>query len=285
MARKTKRLIISTLSGGLGNQMFQYAVGRALALRRGSELELDVGWLQPASFVSRFTYELGIFHVDVGLTNAYRHRRRERLREVLGLAPPAYVYKPLTFDQKSLELPGYVRLVGYWQNEKYFADCADVIRSDFEFRDPLDASDSVIAAQIETSTAVAVHVRRGDNVSNPASTRFHGVLPLEYYRSASERIRSSVSELHFFVFSDDPEWCHANLELGGPTTFVDHNQDNAADDLRLMTLCQHHIIANSTYSWWGAWLSRGEDKIVIAPKKFVAADVRHDVVPEHWVTL
>jgi len=246
----------------------------------------DVELERPESYVTRFKYELGAFKLDVGLTSAYRHRRRERVREVLGLAPPAYVYKPLVFDPKVLEEPGYVRLVGYWQNEKYFEEIADVIRSDFEFREPLDASDAAIAVEIERSTAVSVHVRRGDNVWNPASTRFHGVLPLEYYRSATELIRSSVSEPHFFVFSDDPEWCRANLQLPGPVTVVDHNQDNAGDDLRLMALCRHHVVANSTYSWWGAWLSRREDKIVVAPKKFVAAaGVEHDVVPDHWVTL
>jgi hypothetical protein len=284
MAKKTKRLIISTLTSGLGNQMFQYAVGRALALRHGSDLVLDTGWLRPASYVTRYSYELGVFQVDVGVTSAYRHRRRERLREILGLAPPPYVYKPLTFDPNVLDLPGYIRLVGYWQSEKYFEEYADVIRSDFEFRDPLDGPDSEIAAKIEASTAISVHVRRGDAIW-PASWHFHGILPLAYYHSATRRILHSAPDAHFFVFSDDPDWCRANLELG-PTTFVDHYQDNAGDDLRLMALCRHHVIANSTYSWWGAWLNPRKDKIVIAPKRFfVPLDFRHDIVPEHWVTL
>ena len=108
--------------------MFQYAAGRALALRRGSELQLDVGWLHPHRRATRFRYELGSFPVDAELISAYRHRRREQLRERLGLAPPARRYTAFPFDPKVLELPGRVRLIGYWQSEKYFQD--------YEARDP-----------------------------------------------------------------------------------------------------------------------------------------------------
>jgi hypothetical protein len=281
-----KQVVISTLVGGLGNQMFQYAAGRALALRRGSELQLDVGWLHPASPTSRFRYELGSFPVEADLISAYRHRRREQLRERLGLAPPARRYTAFPFDPAVLELPGRVRLTGYWQSEKYFQDQEAVIRVEFSRTDPLDAPNEATAAEIAASTAVCVSVRRGDYVTDPEINRYHGVLPLEYYTAGVELVRRSLPDARFFVFSDDLDWCRVNLRLGGPMTFVDHDQNRPADDLRLMALCPHHIIANSTFSWWGAWLAAGRDGIVVAPKQWaVAEDVGPDLIPERWVRL
>lgn len=281
---RRKQVIISTLVGGLGNQMFQYAAGRALALRRGSELQLDVGWLGGPTTVGR--YALGSFRIEAELINAYRHRRRERLREIVGLAPPVRRHTSFRFDSTILDLPGRVRLVGYWQSEKYFKEYEDVIRSEFSCKESLVGPNAVTAAEIAGSTAVCVHVRRGDYVSDPQVLRYHGVLPLSYYASAAEHVLSSVPHAHFFVFSDDLNWCRSNLRLAGPMTFVDHKQNRASDDLRLMTLCRHHIIANSSFSWWGAWLAPGHDRIVIAPKQWAAAeDVGPDLIPERWIRL
>jgi hypothetical protein len=278
-----KQVVISTLVGGLGNQMFQYAAGRALALRRGCELQLDAGWLESGSTV---TYALGCFPIEAEVISAYRHRRRQRALELLGLAPPVRRHTAFRFDEEVLELPGRIRLVGYWQSEKYFKDHEAAIRSEFTRKDPLDEPNVATAAEIEAATAVCVHVRRGDYVSDRQINRYHGVLPLEYYISAVELVLRSVPDAHFFVFSDDIGWCRANLSIGGQTTFVDHNRNQPADDLRLMALCRHHIIANSTFSWWGAWLATAEDPIVIAPKQWaVAEDVGPDLIPKRWIRL
>ena len=279
-------LIISTLAGALGNQMFQYAAGRALALRHGTELRLDLGWLAPRS---RFVYELDVFALDVELVWTYRHMRRARLRELFRLAPPVrqqdWKREGFTFDPGVLALPANARLAGYWQSEKYFADQADAIRADFAFTDPLDEQNADAAAQIAASIAVAVHVRRGDYVTDPGARDFLGTLPLDYYSSAAELVRRRAPDAHFFVFSDDPDWCRAHLRLGGPTTFVDHNEGRGALDLRLMTLCRHHVIANSSFSWWGAWLARPEGQIVVAPRRWGAASDAGDVVPDRWCLL
>jgi hypothetical protein len=279
-------LIISTLAGALGNQMFQYAAGRALALRRGTELALDLGWLAPRS---RFVYELGVFQLDVELVWTYRHMRRARLRELLRLAPPARLQdwkrEGFTFDPGVLELPANARLAGYWQSEKYFADHADAIRADFEFHEPLDERNAAAAAEITASTAVALHVRRGDYVTDPGARSYLGALPLEYYRDAAELVRSYAPDPHFYVFSDDPAWCRTHLRFGSPTTFVDHNQGRGHDDLRLMTLCRHHVIANSSFSWWGAWLARPDGQIVVAPRRWGADADAGDIVPERWCLL
>ena len=208
------------------------------------------------------------------------------LRELVGLAPPTWRHTAFSFDPRVIDLPGYIRLVGYWQSEKYFKDYEDVIRSDFTFGYPLDAPNSATAREIEATTAVCVSVRRGDYVTNPDVRRYHGVLSLEYYRSAAELIQRRVPDAHFFVFSDDIDWCRANLALGGRTTFVDHDQNRPADDLRLMTLCRHHIMANSTFSWWGAWLCENPDTVVVGPQRWaIAEDVGPDLLPERWIRL
>lgn len=279
-------LIISTLAGALGNQMFQYAAGRALALRRGTQLRLDLGWLAPQS---RFVYELGVFDLDVELTWAYRHTRRERLKELVGLAPAArrqdWRREGFSFDAAVIDLPERSRLVGYWQSEKYFQDYADVIRADFEFRHALDRPNAEVERAIAAAPAVAVHVRRGDYVTDPGARAFLGTLPVDYYTKAARLLLDRASDARFFVFSDDPAWCRSHLSLGGPTTFVTHNQGRGQDDLRLMTLCRHHIIANSSFSWWGAWLGASAGQIVVAPKTWGAAGDAGDVIPDRWYRL
>ena len=138
---------------------------------------------------------------------------------------------------------------------------------------------------IQSSDAVAIHVRRGDYISNQNTTEFHGICSLDYYHKAIDEIISKVNDPHFFVFSDDPEWTQENLKIDAPTTYVAHNSsDKNYEDLRLMSLCNHFIIANSSFSWWGAWLSRNESKIVIAPSRWFQ-DIKYndsDRLPEEW---
>lgn len=282
-----KRVVTSILAGGLGNQMFQYAAGRALSLRRACPLQLDVSLLARPSHVTSRPYQLDGFILDAELVSSYRHAGIERLRALMGLAPPVWRHTAFRFDPTVLDLPGYVRLLGFWQSEKYFEDCADVIRGDFAFREPPRGENAAVADEISASNAVSVHVRRGDYVSNPDVNRYHGTLPLEYYRAAAERVRRSEPDATFFVFSDDPTWCRTHLQLDAPVRLIDHNQQRPVADLQLMSQCRHHIIANSTMSWWGAWLSAGRDNpVVIAPQRWAAAeDVGPDLIPKHWIRL
>lgn len=276
--------VVSTLVGGLGNQLFQYAAGRALALCRGVPLQLDVGWLAP--YVTRHAYELGAYGLDVELITDYRRRRLSRARELVGLAPPVFRHTAFPFEPKVIDLPGRVRLVGYWQSEKYFSDHADTIRSDLKLPYPLDDANAATAAAMAASTAACLSVRRGDYATDARINRYHGVLPLEYYRAGVQVITERAPDARFFVFSDDIAWCRTNLILDAPAKFVDHEQNRPADDLRLMAMCRYHVIANSTFSWWGAWLARHEDKLVVAPKQWAQAeDVGPDLVPPGWIRL
>ena len=281
-------MVISTLIGGLGNQMFQYAAGRALALRHGTDLRLDLGWLEnpPADLTPR-RYELDCFRLEAELCSIYPRTTRERARELLGRSPRVWREEMFRFDPQVLQLPDNMRLIGYWVSERYFADHAAQIREDFRFRNMPPGRIRELANGVASSSSVSIHVRRGDYVTNKATRAFHGVLPLDYYHAAVSCIREAVADPRFYVFSDDVDWCRVNLALGAPTTFVENKGIRASEDLRLMSLCSHHVIANSSFSWWGAWLGAHPDKFVVAPRRWIAEEAldTSDVLPPEWVTV
>lgn len=178
-------------------------------------------------------------------------------------------------------------LAGYWQSEKYFSDASETIRADFTFRQPLSEQNAEMAERIGQGMSVSLHVRRGDYASNPKTNTAHGLCSLEYYRAAVLHMAEHIERPEFFVFSDDIAWVKANLEIDFPCWYVDHNQGTESyNDMRLMSLCRHHIIANSSFSWWGAWLNRDPDKIVVAPRRWFANGKRsEDLLPASWVSL
>jgi hypothetical protein len=179
--------------------------------------------------------------------------------------------------------------LGYWQSYRYFSDVAAPVAAEFEPVEVLSSVSQVLADRIAETPSVAVHVRRGDYVTLPSAANFHGVLPLGYYAQAMESIHLTEPQAHFFVFSDDLAWCKAHLPGDLPMTFVGHNAGSDAwQDLTLMSHCRHHVIANSSFSWWGAWLADQRwgvtGRRVIAPKRWFAGQqqVSPDRYPEHW---
>jgi hypothetical protein len=298
--RNSSDTIIVRLIGGLGNQMFQYAAGRALALRSGAALKLDVSGFETYGLRR---YELDAYPIAatladagelamVGVGAAPPSLPLRILAKLTGIKPPRnpfhYREPHFPFDAKLASQPLPLFMDGYWQSERYFSDIAQTLRAELTPRDAMDAANAATAAEIASVTAVSLHVRRGDYVSNAHTNAYHGVCSLDYYRTAIDHIRAHVSAPHLFVFSDDAEWTRANLTSDLPTTYVSANPpDKGFRDLQLMSLCQHHIIANSSFSWWGAWLNGQPGKIVIAPKTWFSAggnDTR-DLVPEAWVRL
>lgn len=276
--------------GGLGNQMFQYAVGRALALARGTTLELDRGWyLEEGQRAKvRRVFELDSFELQARMTQypAALVRRWEagrltlpRRRMVVIRAADA----DMAFDQSILDAPDRTLLIGYWQSEKYFSGVADVIRRDFSFRRPAAAENLRMGEAIRGRGAIAVHVRRADYVSDP----MHPTLGVEYYERAARIVLGRVADPIFVVFSDDADWAKANLDFGCSTVYVTRNAGKSWEDLRLMTLCRHHIIANSSFSWWGAWLGTSPDKVVVAPERWFGDETldTRDLIPPGWVRL
>jgi hypothetical protein len=279
-------MVTVRLIGGLGNQMFQYATGRAIAHRRQVPLALD---LRAFPDHDNRNYSLDVFNIMAKLTDG-GIMRLGRLRglcsrvRIPGL-PYVWLERGYTFDPSVLDAPGNLYLAGYWTTEKYFKDVEDILRKDFSFKNAPTDQNAGVADRIRSVNSVSVHVRRSDYVTNPVATQFHGTCSLDYYREAVGFIASRVTNPEYFVFSDDPDWTRENLRIDGPTTYVTHNTiDNGYEDLRLMTLCRNHIIANSTFSWWGAWLA-APGGLVVAPKRWMnntTVDTK-DVVPERWM--
>lgn len=292
-------MVITNLIGGLGNQMFQYTAGRALSLEYGVPLRLDISGFAGYGLHQGFELQR-IFNckaeiaseADVGSILGWQssHIIRQVVSRpnVAAFRCKEFVVEPhFQYWQGIQKVPCNCYLKGYWQSEKYFLKVADQIHEDFSFRLPLKKRNAELAKQINQVSAVSLHVRRGDYANNPATTAVHGLCSLDYYRAAIKYVAERVAQPHFFVFSDDITWVKSNLKMVFPCEYVDHNQGvESYNDMRLMSMCKHHIIANSSFSWWGAWLNPEADKIVVAPKQWFSNqnDVR-DLLPKTWVLL
>jgi hypothetical protein len=281
MERLVRPRVTSYLMGGCANQIFQYATGLALARRLGVDLLLDISWFETAKPNQPRMYSLGLF----------KGVNAPTVRSLLGqvIREDGLRYQPELLENA----PRKCSLVGYWQCEKYFFELRDELRERLLPREPLPersiATERAILNAGERS--VFVTVRRTDYVGNP----YHVLLPMEYYRKAAGLIASKVPDPRFFIFSDDPEWCETNFTLPYHTTIsgnfyrtVDHLGREDAE-LYLMRLCRHAIMANSSYSWWGAWL--GADLtcgVVIAPKDWSGPAFKGDapdIIPTRWMKL
>jgi len=205
----------------------------------------------------------------------------------LGLHPQVRQERGHNFDASLMMAQPPLYLEGYWQSEKYFREARDELLQDFSWRTAPAGRNIATLEQIEGSESIAVHVRRGDYVSNPGTTAHHGVLGLPYYEAAMHLAAQRSRNPIFFVFSDDIPWAREPLARLGTCVFVDQNSGAASEDLRLMSACKHQIIANSSFSWWAAWLNTNPNKMVVAPKNWLAKppDTFKDVFAAGWTTL
>jgi hypothetical protein len=286
------------LTGGLGNQLFQYAAARRLALVRGVQLVLDIGWFRheaPAYPVPRpYALEcLGLPARLVSLKPATIARWERGQAARLGLWTGRRIRLPVihqseawdTIDERVLNAPGDVMLLGYWQSERYFEDAAETIRAELRLPAAPDARFGQLLETIEASEAIAVHVRRGDYVTVPQVAERHGTLSPAYYHQAVSLVAERAGgDAHVFVFSDDPEWAEEHLALELPATHVGRTTWPAPAELRLMVSCRHHVIANSSWSWWGAWLAEPAGQVVVAPRDWFR-DRSTAIVPPRWMTI
>ncbi len=303
-------MIITWLSGGLGNQMFQYAAGLALAERRRTVLKLDPTWFrEDPTYAPHNRYALSCFHITeqfatadeverakgIRLTRTERWARAAagalRLRHVAAFGrqpghlhqPPTFAFYPEFFDQ-----PDGTYLGGMFQSERFFAPVADLLRLQFSIRYPAAPGVAGVAARIRSGPSVAVHVRRGDYATNAGFRRELGVLDPVYHERAFRLVRERHPAATFYVFSDDIEAVAREIRPPGPHVFVRPQPGwPAHDELRLMSLCDHFIIANSTFSWWAAWLGTNPGKLVVAPDPWFSGPDRDvsDVVPSGWLRL
>lgn len=285
-------------TGGLGNQLFQYALGRSLAIRNGGEVVIDPwevrrGRSRPL-VLDKFRIQARLVTpLEYALCRVVESQHLQPLARIMRACAPRRFPGVLRrrwhgFDASVLEIHKSVFIEGWFQSELYFREFGEQMRDELQLREAPSEANQRWLEQINSAEAVCVHVRRGDYLTNASVRERIGVCGLEYYRSAIDYVRQRVSSPVFFVFSDDPDWTRQNLDVPEPRHFISHNC-NVADweDLRLMSACRHFIIANSTFSWWGAWLGERENTIVAAPKQwFLDPNVREeDIVPERWVRI
>jgi hypothetical protein len=268
--------VVARIFGGLGNQLFIYAAARRLALVTGSELVID----DVSGFVHDLVYQrhYQLDHFSVPCRKATSSERLEpfsrvrrnlkrRMNRILPIGRRSYIQQEgMDFDARILGIKpkGSVYLEGYWQSEGYFKDIEPVLRDDLRIKPPTDARNLEMSSRIRACMAVAVHVRFFDLPGETGVTNAPG----DYYERAVGELEKQVPSAHYFVFSDQPELARSRIPLPDDrVTCVSHNRGDelAYADLWLMTQCQHFIIANSTFSWWGAWLSTSPAKRVIAP--------------------
>lgn len=292
----TSKSIIIKVSGGLGNQLFQYALGRNLQLTHHQPVSFDLSWYSTQTLR---TYELQHFHATVPLANYTRigplFRYRPRGGMLGRFLDPFRVdtkrYKREThpgFDPEVLTLEAPAYLDGYWQSEKYFAPIRNLLQQELTLKELPNDANAQLLERIASSPSISLHVRRGDYVTSASTNAFHGTASLDYYRAGVEHLATVTPGATIYIFSDDQAWVKDNLHFSQPTVFVDVNSaDRARDDIRLMSACQHHIIANSSFSWWGAWLNPKPGKVVVAPKRWFADPTvdTADLVPQEWVRL
>ena len=292
-------MVITHLSGGLGNQMFQYAAARALSLNLNAQLRLDI-----SSFA---IYQLHQgFELQRIFNCSFEVASKENIYNLLGWQSLPAVKRVLVRssmatlrNEKFIVEPHFhywsgiknlfknCYLDGYWQSEKYFINVAEQIRKDFSFKLPMQRENAELARRIAQGNAISLHVRRGDYVSNPKNIATHGLCTTEFYQAAIIHIAKLVKNPHFFVFSDDIKWVKSNLKFEFPHQFVDNNHGKESyNDMRLMSLCKHNIIANSSFSWWSAWLNANSEKIIIAPKNWFANKTfTQDLTPASWMKI
>lgn len=290
--------VVVRLAGGLGNQMFQYAAGRAVALASGRSLLLDGSGI--ARGPSDRRYELGA--LAIAGEPAEPITRAVIRAQVGGRVPPALraVARAVSrrqwtllgdsgsaCDERLFTTAGDLVLDGFWQSAAYAERSQEIegaLRREFSLRDALPNRLATLAREIEACESVCVHVRRGDYVVDPLIAAVHGALPPEYHSAAGGFIAAHVPGAAFFVFSDDMAWAREHLRLPGPTRFVDAAEGLPAMDQRLMASCRHFIIANSTFSWWAAWLGAWPAKRVVAPRRwFVDRPVPAGLLPDSWM--
>jgi hypothetical protein len=288
-------MITVKLKGGLGNQLFQYALGKNLAIRNKTELCLDLSVyynnFQKHDYTLR-GYELGVFKINTKLILPPKipilpQIIAKRLSNVIHKTSVAsskkvIVEKNFRFDSEVLYSGDNSYLNGYWHSEKYFKEIAPDLRKDLILKEKLSQPAENIKNNIRNSKSISLHIRRGDYLTNSWAQKTYCQLPLSYYQEAVEVIQEKEERMKCFIFSDDPTWVKDNIKLPNDLIFITGNKNY--EDLYLMSLCTHNVIANSSFSWWGAWLNENPFKKIIAPKQWFKDDKveTKDLIPEEW---
>ena len=293
-------MIVVKLQGGLGNQLFQYATARALARHHRTSVAFDLSFFQALDANTAITprsyelHNLGIVPRSVPLLSQIAYGlwrppfQKKRIQQLAQRLHAGMIYREKSFRfDPTLRASTTDRtyLVGYFQSERYFEDSRTLLLEELKFP---TSPPPELASLIQSTPSVSLHIRRGDYATNPITRQFHGMCSLDYYAKAVELLTEKLGPIHLFVFSDDLAWAREKLHFAHPVTFVEgHSGAHSYKDMQLMSLCHHHIIAYSSFSWWGAWLNPSPEKIVIAPRQWFAEPTAEsqsqDLVPPSWI--
>ncbi|WGD34884.1 alpha-1,2-fucosyltransferase [Olleya sp. YS] len=273
-------MIVIKLIGGLGNQMFQYAAAKAVALHTKQELKLDTSGFDDYNL---HDYGLHHFNINAKLFNQ-KSKWIRKLEHKLNLTTyyneQSFRFNPEVFNINTKN----IQLNGYFQSEDYFINYRNDILNNFKIVSPLKQQTQYLLAEMAKTNAVSIHIRRGDFLKHEV----HNTSKAQYYKDAMAVIESKIEQPTYYLFSDDMEWVKANFKTNHKAVYVDCNDAATAfEDIKLMSNCKHNIIANSSFSWWSAWLNTNPNKIVIAPKQWFNGDQYDytDVVPKSWIKL
>jgi hypothetical protein len=293
-------MVIIKLQGGLGNQMFQYAFASILAKKNKTKVIIDGRFFKRSEKTPGFTprkFELDIFDntyfmaSDLDAISFHHLSKLNKVKRKLGFPYPQ-IYEEPSFDYQTaaLSIKSPVYLKGYFQSYKYFIGYEEFIKHKFSFPvDKLDYISKELLFTINSSNTIAIHIRRGDYVSDKITAEYHGSCSLDYYFESIKLLTSKNEDFTLVFFSDDSNWVKEQFEnLPYAKIVVDHNKgEDSWKDMLLMSSCRHNIIANSSFSWWAAWLNVNPDKRVIAPKEwFKTKDLNtKTLLPEEWMKL
>lgn len=281
------------LNGGLGNQMFQWAVGRMISETTDMEVYLDMSY-----FKKGFArpYQLDIFKLEpktiadawtkFKLDYIWTFRSLMKWQSFMGVT--YYSEAHFHFDKNITKIRPETYIDGFFQSELYFKTVEKFVKEDFVFEVPPDENNRKVINKIRGENAVSLHIRRGDYVQKKRYSDAYAHCSIDYYKKAVDYIAERFPDPVIYIFSDDIPWAKANLKLPYKCFYVSHNTGKKSyEDMRLMSICNHNIIANSSFSWWGAWLNENPDKIVIAPTKWFQDDsiIQTDIIPKNWVQL
>jgi len=297
-------VIIINIQGGLGNQMFQYASAKSLALKHNVELKLDPNFQND----KLRDYKLQYFNINehiatkdeiLDLTISFKKHNRfqHKVLRKLQLLKPYYkrrVYKHKMWvnDLGILKASNNVYLDGYWGRENFFKDIRNELLDILEIKNDFINDDFLkLNYEISNKNSVSVHLRRGDYAKDPKTLKFFGLMPVEYYQKSIDYMNKKYENNVFYVFSDDINYVKQNFNFNSDVKYIENKNLQDYHELKLMSFCKHNIIANSTFSWWAAWLNENSDKIVIAPKKWYNDKIaqeyyeKYSFVPENWIKI
>jgi len=288
--------ITTQIQGGLGNQLFQYATGKALSERLGGQLLVDIDWFNhewtdvtPREFLLPFLkVQLETTQVSPPIQSPRRWRRITQ--QILPLNPYVLKDRPYRFNPALTQFKPFanqdIYLMGYWQSFRYFDSIRQQLIHEIRPINQLSPQYQIYLEKIKGCLSAMIHIRRGDYVNLPVAAKAHGFLGLDYYQNGMRLLLENDIHTHFFVFSDDLGWAKANLPHQEKITYIETANEKTApiQELFLMTQCQRHLIANSSLSWWSAWLSVDQNPLVIAPKRWTNDLDKEwdDLLPSHW---